>query len=118
MAFSEIQIIGLDSQRTQESPTAPNFRLMFLLLSRSPPERWVTMFDQERSSAHQRMWGQVAPFVREGVWREAKLEGCHIVIDCNPYEVEKYHLKNLKRQVAATNKKYAAWLAEDGTAPP
>jgi hypothetical protein len=100
MPFTNIRILDLDINRTGESPTAPGLRLMFLCLSADPPIEWAQIFEQERV------------FPRHSMWRRAHVEGRYIVVDCVPEEIEKFHLRDLKEDVANTNQKYAAWLAQ------
>ena len=37
------------------------------------------------------------------MWREDWIEGNFIVVDCVPEEIEQYHLRDLKEDVAKTN---------------
>lgn len=69
-------------------------RDMYLELSQTPPSGWSGFFDQERS------------FPRHSMWRRAWIEGKHIVIDCVPEELERYHLSDLKEDVSNANLKY------------
>jgi hypothetical protein len=96
--FTEIRIVDLEVERTEQSPTASGLRLMHLSLSANPPDEWTQIFDQERG------------FARHTMWREARIEGRHIVVDCLPEELEQYHLRDLKQDVATTNGKYREWL--------
>jgi hypothetical protein len=59
------------------------------------------MFDEERQ------------FPRHTMWREARAEGKTIVVDCVPDEVEKYHLNDIKRDVARCNERYREHLKEE-----
>jgi hypothetical protein len=102
--FSPIKIVGLDIDMTRPSETAPGLRLMHLTLSDDPPFEWVQLFERERA------------FVRHSNWRRAWIEGRHIVIDCVPEEIEKYHLNDLKTDVENCNKKYAESLASSDAA--
>ena len=45
------------------------------------------------------------------MWREAWIEGNFIVVDCVPEEIEQYHLRDLKEDVAKTNQNYRDYLA-------
>ena len=99
MAFAEIRILDLDVERTEQSPSAPGLRLMHLELSADPPSEWAQIFDNERS------------FARHSMWREARIEGRYIVVDCVPEELQRYHLPDLKQDVGNSNVKYVAWLA-------
>jgi hypothetical protein len=95
--FDEIKITGLDSKRTQPSTKAPGLRHMYLSLSASPPHEWVQLFEQQRQ------------FPRHSMWRRAWIEGRFIVVDCVPEEIERYHVHDLKEDVAACNKGYLEW---------
>jgi hypothetical protein len=44
------------------------------------------------------------------MWRHAWIEGQYIVVDCVPEEIERYHLKDLKEDVANANAKYISYL--------
>lgn len=99
--FQDIRITGLDSKATQQSPTAPGLRLMYLTLSGTPPHMWTQIFDAERQ------------FPRHSMWRTAEVEGDNIVVDCVPEELEQYHLRDLKEDVRNTNEKYRGYLTHE-----
>lgn len=99
-AFSDIKLTGLDTQLTRQSPSAPGMMLVYLNLSELPPQGWIQLLDRERA------------FPRHTMWRRAHVEGQHIVIDCPLDEVEKYHLNDLKTDVANSNAKYREYLAQ------
>jgi hypothetical protein len=46
------------------------------------------------------------------MWRHARFEGQHIVVDCLPEELKQYHLQDLKEDVANANGKYISWLVK------
>ena len=71
---------------------------MHLKLSDDPPADWDLIFDEERK------------FPRHSMWRHAKVSGAYIVVDCPPEEIAKYHLADLKADVANTNQKYRKLL--------
>jgi hypothetical protein len=98
-SFTDIKITGLEVDATQASDRAPGLRHMYLRLSASPPAEWQQLFDNERQ------------FPRHTMWREAWIEGNFIVVDCVPEEIEQYHLRDLKEDVAKTNQKYRDYLA-------
>ena len=54
--FEDIRITGLDTEATQQSPTAPALRLMHLSLSSAPPREWRQIFAGERQFARHSMW--------------------------------------------------------------
>ncbi len=96
--FDEIKIVDLDVEKTRPSNEASGLRHMFLKLSAFPTNEWVQIFQSERS------------FPRHTMWRHAWIEGQYIVVDCVPEEIERYHLKDLKEDVASTTAKYVSYL--------
>jgi hypothetical protein len=98
-SFTDIKIIGFDVDATQPSQTVPGLRHMYLQLSVAPSSEWQQLFDQERQ------------FPRHSMWRKAWIEGNFIVVDCVPEEIEQYHLRDLKEDVAKTNQNYRSYLA-------
>ena len=98
IAFDDVLITGLAVERTQQSSTAPGLRYMHLTLSARPTAEWGEMFIAERR------------FPRHSMWREAWVEGDAIVVDCVPEEIEQYHLRDLKEDVANTNQTYRGYL--------
>jgi KaiC/GvpD/RAD55 family RecA-like ATPase len=99
--FTDIRIVGLDTEATEQSATASGRRLMYLTLSEQPSSVWRDIFDAERQ------------FPRHSMWRHAWIEGDSIVVDCVPEELEQYHLRDLKQDVANTNKKVRAYLEQE-----
>jgi len=99
-SFTDIAIIGLDVDATKPSQAASGLRHMYLQLSVEPPSEWQQLFDQERR------------FPRHSMWREAWVEGRHIVVDCVPEEIERYHLRDLNEDVAKANEKYRDYLGK------
>lgn len=97
--FNDIKIVGLDTQFTSESARGSAMRNMHLRLSASAPQEWIEIFEGERA------------FPRHSMWREAHVSGNHIVVDCVPGEIEQYHLRDLKTDVANTNQKYRDYLS-------
>lgn len=73
---------------------------MYLSLSQAPPDVWCQIFNAERQ------------FARHSMWRRAWVEGASIVVDCVPEELEKYHLRDLKQDVASSNAKFHDFLQE------
>lgn len=98
--FNDIAITGLAVERTRQSDRAPGLRHMFLALSSTPSAEWEQIFEAERR------------FPRHTMWREAWCEGAAIVVDCVPEEIERYHLNDLREDVANTNAKYREYLAK------
>ena len=100
-SFTDIRITGLDTGATEQSPTASGLRLMYLTLSEQPPSVWSDIFDSERQ------------FPRHSMWRRAWIQGDSIVVDCVPEELEQYHLRDLKEDVANSNTKFRAYLEQE-----
>lgn len=96
--FEDIRVVNLDEQLTRQSPTASGLRHMHLRLSVRPSHGWAEIFIAERQ------------FPRHSMWRDVWISGSHVVIDCVPEEIEKYHLRDIKEDVANTNTKYRAQL--------
>ena len=69
-------------------------RKVFLRLSAGPTQLWTELFDKERAfpSSH---------YVARGTNHDS-----YIVVDCVPEEIEKYHLSDLKEDVANVNMKF------------
>lgn len=98
--FTDLHIIGVDKGRTNNPDPRKAMFNVYLELSSSPPSSWDQIFAQERS------------FPRHTMWRRAWLEGRYIVIHCPIDEVGKYHLTDLKQDVANANRKYRELLAK------
>jgi hypothetical protein len=96
--FEPIKIVTLDTSKTEQSRTASGLRLMYLQLSQTPSSEWEQIFDNQRQ------------FPRHTMWREARIEGRYIVVDCVPEEMEQYHLRDLKEDVNVVNDKYQTYL--------
>jgi len=100
--FQEIQIVTLDVGRTRPTQHTPSgLRLMHLKLSGRPDHRWSKIFTEGRI------------FPRHSMWRNAWIEGDYIVVECDPDEIEKYHLNDLKQDVKTSNQKYIQLIAEE-----
>ena len=92
---TQLKIVSLDTSLTKPSSSGGSaMRDMYLELSEVPPSGWSNFFDQERN------------FPRHSMWREARIKGKYIVIDCVPEELENYHLSDLKEDVLNANRKY------------
>src|SRR5919109_4183833 len=93
--FSEdIRITGIDIHQCSPSPENPRLQRISLTLSGLPPSEWQTMFTRECRVA------------RQTLWREARIEGSYIVIDCVPEELAQPHLDSLKEEIKSANKKF------------
>lgn len=89
--FEDIKITNLNVEKTAPSSRGSAMRHIYLELSATPPSDWIDRFNEERK------------FPRHTMWRKAWVEGKFIVIDCVPDEIEQYHLKDLKEDVAKAN---------------
>jgi hypothetical protein len=99
--FTDIRITGLNADATEQSPTAPGLRLMYLSLSEAPPDVWCQIFAAERQ------------FPRHSMWRRAWTDGASIVVDCVPEELEQHHLRDVKEDVANSNAKFRDFLTQE-----
>jgi hypothetical protein len=90
----KVQVIELDTSRTRPSPNAPERRMFYFKLSVAPPEEAVELFD--------RTW--TVP--RGAVWRQVKIEGDYLLIDCQPQEVVNVYLSAIKRDLRTACKRY------------
>lgn len=99
-SFDDIRITGLDEAKTYRPNPDKLLYNIYLKLSSYPPMDWRDIFRAERS------------FPRHSMWREAWIEGDYIVIYCVPDELERYHLNDLKQDVANCNAKYRKYLYE------
>lgn len=89
--FVDIRIVGLEEEMMVESPVNPSLFYIFLKLSQTPPPIWQSYFkDSRKVSRHPR-------------WRNAWIDRKFIVVECMPEEIEKYHLNDLKQDVAQAN---------------
>lgn len=96
--FDDIEIIGLDENRTHNPDKTKSLYNIYLNLSSHPTYEWSRIFSAERQ------------FPRHTMWRRAHIEGSHIVIHAALDEMEKYHLIDLKEDVKNTNAKYRQYL--------
>jgi hypothetical protein len=98
--FEDIRITGLDESKTYKPNPEKLLYDIYLNLSSRPSMDWRDIFMAERS------------FPRHSMWRKAWIEGSYIVINCVPEKLEKYHLNDLKQDVANSNAKYRKYLYE------
>jgi hypothetical protein len=97
--FTEIKIVGLEDEMTVASFDHPELQLIFLKLSQTPPPLWQSYFKELRNvSRHPR-------------WRKAWVDRRFIVVECLPDEIEAYHLRDLKQDVARCNERCHAYFA-------
>lgn len=96
--FVDIQIVGVDKERTYNPDPQKALFNIYLTLSAYPSQEWVAIFDAERR------------FPRHTMWRKAWIEGNNAVVYCVPEELKQYHLRDLKEDVATSNTKYREHL--------
>lgn len=99
MLYEEIRIEGIDDALTEPSPKSADMRRMFVQLNMEPMPIWISIFDNQRR------------LPRHSRWRDAHVEGSHIVVDCVPEEMQKYHLPDLKGDVEIANTEYRKYFA-------
>jgi hypothetical protein len=98
--FEDIRIIELDDVRSYKPDPQKLLYNIYLKLSSAPPLEWQQIFEAERR------------FPRHTMWRRAWIEGQYIVIHCVPDELVKYHLRDLRQDVASANSMYRQYLME------
>lgn len=93
--FEDIRIIDLDLSRTTWSRVHEDLRVMFLRLSRRPPDTdWPRLFFEERD---RRIVAR-----RRGLW----IEDEYISFDSLPAEVEKVHIPDIRLSIDYANRRY------------
>ena len=90
----DIRIVGVVKDRTRQDPQFAGLQDYYFQLSENPPVGWSDFFDQARE------------FPRHTMWRKAWVEGDCVAVNCALDELEKYHVRDLKRDVATANKNY------------
>lgn len=95
----ELRIIGVLKDRTRQDSQFSGLQDYYFQLSHQPPLNWRKYFDNARS------------FPRHSMWRRAWIEGDCVVIKCALAEIEQYHLRDLKQDVATANAELSASLA-------
>lgn len=98
--FIDLRIVGVDKNRTHNPDESMALYDVYLQLSADPPEHWDDLFGEQRR------------FPRHSMWRRAWVEDGFIVVHCPLEELQRYHLADLKEDVAETNKKYRALLEQ------
>lgn len=96
--FVDIEIEGVDKDRSYNPDPQKALFNVYFTLSAFPSQEWADIFDAERR------------FPRHTMWRKAWVEGNCIVVYCVPDEVKKYHLRDIKEDVASSNSKYRDYL--------
>jgi len=92
--FVDIRIVSLEDDLMVASPKNPALFYVYLKLSQTPPPLWQHHFKNSRKVS------------RHPHWREAWIDRKFIVVECLTDELEKYHLTDLKQDIAVANKAY------------
>jgi hypothetical protein len=90
--FADIRIVSLEDDLMVASPKDPSLFYIYLKLSQTPPPLWVHHFKNSRKVS------------RHTHWRDAWVDRKFIVVECLIEELEKYHLNDLKQDIAYANK--------------
>ena len=96
--FNDITITGLNKERSYA--TDGGLFRVFLTLSSTPTGGWEQVFDS--------VWSNVFYSMK----RRAGVQGDCIWIICEPPEIQKYHLEELRKAVAETNSHFRAYLRQ------
>lgn len=96
--FADIRIISLEEEMTVESPVNPPLHYIFLRLSQTPLPIWKSYFEELRKIS------------RHPHWRQAWIDRKYIVVECLPKEIEMYHLRDLKQDIAQANQRCRQYL--------
>lgn len=97
--FQDIQIVGVDQDRTLLNSINGTMYRVHLTLSAPAPEDWRKLFGAE--------WR----FPRHSMWRKAHATGEHVIIECPIAEIEQHHKQPLKDVLSDVNRKYREHLA-------
>lgn len=92
----ELRIIGVLKDRTRQDSRFGGLQNYYFQLSKHPPLNWAQYFENARS------------FPRHNMWRSAWIEGDCVVVKCALEEIERYHLRDLKEDVATANAQFSA----------
>jgi len=102
--FVDIRIVSLEDELMVASPRDPSLFYVYLKLSATPPPLWQHHFRNSRKvSRHPR-------------WREACIDRKFIVVECLTDELEKYHLNDLKQDIAFANKSFREFARQQAHA--
>ena len=101
-ASDEVRIVGVIKERIRQDSQFRGLHDVYFQLAPSPPAGWREQFMRARE------------FPRHSMWRKAWIEGDCIVIKCALDELERFHLRDLKQDVATANKELT--LAEQRAA--
>ena len=89
--FVDIKIVSLEEEMMVESPVRPELFYVYFKLSHAPIPLWQSAFEEARRVS------------RHPHWRRAWVDRKFIVVECLPDEIEKYHLNDLKQDIAKSN---------------
>lgn len=90
----DIKIVGVLKERTRQDKQYLGLQDYFLQLSAQPPRGWDRFFNESRR------------FPRHSMWREAWIESDCVVVKCAIDELSRYHLNDLKQDVANANENF------------
>jgi len=96
----KLKIIGILKDRTRQDREYSGLQDYYFQLSRRPSSDWVHFFDESRR------------FPRHSMWRRAWVEGDCVVVKCATDELQRYHLKDLKQDVANANENLAQAIVQ------
>jgi len=102
--FADIRIVSLEDEMMVVSPRFPSLFYIYLRLSQTPPPLWKDHFKKSRAIS------------RHTHWREAWIDRKFIVVECLTDELEKYHLNDLRQDIAKANKAYREYLRQKSQA--
>ena len=92
--FVDIRIVSLEDDMMVVSPKDLSLFYVYLKLSATPPPLWQHHFKNARKVS------------RHPHWREAWIDRKFIIVECLTDELEKYHLNDLRQDIAYANKLY------------
>lgn len=98
--FEDIRLIGVDKARTRIPDPSKTLYNVYFELSAKPPTDWIEIFNAERS------------LTLHNMRREAWVEGRYIVVHCPLDEIQGYHLRDIKKNIENTNKRYREALGQ------
>ena len=96
--FEDITMVGINKDKLYRPDSDKLLYNVYFELSAVPTSEWVDIFDGERH------------FPRHTMWRRAWIEDNYAVVHCCLDEVKAYHLRDLKEDIATSNRKYREYL--------
>lgn len=102
--FEEIQIIGMNTDKTQRTVGSETHYHVYFTLSETPAPLWRIVFLEQ--------WKTVleTPPVP---WAEALIDGTFLLVNCPLREVASVYFPALKNAVAGANKVYEQRMKDD-----